>query len=140
TALTEGFKLAFIVAVILLGTALALSIFLLQVANPNTAPKHLDETHLDDSDNGDLRGTRDADFVALGLGCTNMMAMLWTVAMGRRAVGVEVRGGPYLGVMQWTLREDIYHHLAMIDRMMIKRYGKKGVPRLGNGKVFRLAR
>jgi hypothetical protein len=35
------------------------------------------------------------DFLALGLGGTNMMAMLWTVAMGRRAVGVEMRGDPF---------------------------------------------
>jgi hypothetical protein len=38
------------------------------------------------------------DFLALGLGGTNMMSMLWTVAMGRQAVGVEMRGDPFLGV------------------------------------------
>src|SRR5438046_8417251 len=37
----------------------------------------------------------DADFLALGLGGTGMMGMLWTVAMGYRAVGVEMRGGPF---------------------------------------------
>ena len=47
------------------------------------------------------------DFVALGLGGTNMMAMLWTVATGRRAVGVEMRGDPFLGV-HWSLREDFF--------------------------------
>jgi len=35
------------------------------------------------------------DFLALGLGGTNMMSMLWTVAMGRQAVGVEMRGDPF---------------------------------------------
>ena len=37
----------------------------------------------------------DPDFLALGLGGTNMMSMLWTVAMGRQAVGVEMRGDPF---------------------------------------------
>lgn len=40
----------------------------------------------------------DPDFLALGLGGTSMMAMIWTVAMGYRAVGVEMRGDPFLGV------------------------------------------
>ena len=48
-----------------------------------------DFEHHDD----DLRGAADADLLALGLGGTNMMAMLWAVAMGRRAVGV-VTGSP----------------------------------------------
>src|SRR3954452_21119676 len=52
-----------------------------------------------------LEGVKDADFVAIGLGSTNMMAMIWSVAMGRRAVGVELRGDPALGV-HWNIRED----------------------------------
>ena len=54
------------------------------------------------------------DFLALGLGGTNMMSMLWTVVMGRRAVGVEMRGDPFLGV-HWNIREDFYHQLGLIE-------------------------
>ncbi len=78
------------------------------------------------------------DFLALGLGGTNMMSMLWTVAMGRRAVGVEMRGDPFLGV-HWNIREDLYHQLGLIDQMMLERYGKERIPRRGNGRLFRLA-
>jgi hypothetical protein len=79
-----------------------------------------------------------ADFVALGLGGTNMMAMLWTIAMGRRAVGVEMRGDPFLGV-HWNIREDFFHQLGLIDELMVERYGEDGIPRRANGKAFRLA-
>ena len=78
------------------------------------------------------------DFIALGLGGTNMMAMLWTVAMGRTAVGVEMRGDPFLGV-HWNIREDLFHQLGLIDRLMLERYGEEGVPRRANGKLFSLA-
>ena len=78
------------------------------------------------------------DFLALGLGGTNMMSMLWTVAMGRQAVGVEMRGDPFLGV-HWNIREDFYHQLGLIDKMMLERYGEAGVPRRGDGRIFRLA-
>ena len=78
------------------------------------------------------------DFLALGLGGTNMMAMLWTVAMGRTAVGVEMRGDPFLGV-HWNIREDFYHQLGLIDQMMRERYGEARLPRRGDGRVFRLA-
>lgn len=81
---------------------------------------------------------RDPDFLALGLGGANMMAMLWTVAMGRRAVGVEMRGDPFLGV-HWNIREDLYHQLGLIDQMMLARYGEERVPRRRNGQIFRLA-
>ena len=80
----------------------------------------------------------DADFLALGMGGTNMMSMLWTVAMGRQAVGVEMRGDPFLGV-HWNIREDFYHQLGLIDQMMLERYGEAGVPRRGDGRIFRLA-
>lgn len=82
--------------------------------------------------------TSDPDFVALGLGGTNMMAMLWTVAMGRQAVGVEMRGDPFLGV-HWNIREDFYHQLGLIDQMMLERYGEARLPRRGDGRLFRLA-
>ena len=91
-----------------------------------------------DSAEDHLRDVRDPDFVALGLGGTNMMAMLWTVAMGRRAVGVEMRGDPFTGV-HWNIREDLYHQLGLIDHMMMQRYGEAGVPHRADGTIFRLA-
>jgi hypothetical protein len=78
------------------------------------------------------------DFLALGLGGTNMMSMLWTVAMGRQAVGIEMRGDPFLGV-HWNIREDFYHQLGLIDQMMLERYGEERIPRRGDGRLFRLA-
>src|SRR5436309_2809428 len=78
------------------------------------------------------------DFLALGLGGTNMMSMLWTVAMGRQAVGVEMRGDPFLGV-HWNIREDFYHQLGLIDQMMLERYGEVKLPRRGDGRIFSLA-
>lgn len=83
-------------------------------------------------------GIANPDFLALGLGGTNMMAMLWSVAMGRRCVGVEMRGDPGLGV-HWNIREDFYHHLGLIDHLIAERYGEEGVPRRGDGRPFRLA-
>lgn len=84
-----------------------------------------------------LTGAVDADFVALGLGGTNMMAMVWTVAMGRRAVGVELRGDPALGV-HWNIRADLYHHFGLIDELMLERYGEEGIPRRGDGRLYKL--
>ena len=78
------------------------------------------------------------DFLAIGLGGTNMMSMLWSIAMGRRAVGVEMRGDPFLGV-HWNIREDFYHQLGLIDQMMLTRYGEARLPRRGDGRIFRLA-
>lgn len=78
------------------------------------------------------------DFVALGLGGTSMMALLWTVAMGHRGAGVEMRGDPFLGV-HWNIREDFYHQLGLIDQMMLDRYGEERIPRRGDGRIFRLA-
>ncbi|MEA2839991.1 MAG: hypothetical protein QOF41_1321 [Methylobacteriaceae bacterium] len=97
-----------------------------------SAPRH------DFEEDEDLRGLADADFLAIGLGGTNMMAMLWSVAMGRRAVGIEMRGDPFLGV-HWNIRADLYHQLGLIDRMMLERYGEAGVPKRANGMIFRLA-
>ncbi|WP_216215545.1 hypothetical protein [Amycolatopsis aidingensis] len=81
---------------------------------------------------------KDPDFVALGLGGTNMMALLWSIAMGKRCVGVELRGDPSLGV-HWNLREDFFHHLSLIDRLMVQRHGEEGVPRRRDGEPFRLS-
>jgi hypothetical protein len=80
----------------------------------------------------------DPDFLALGLGGTSMMAMIWTVAMGYRAVGVEMRGDPFLGV-RWNIRKDLYHQFGAIDQMMFDRYGEDGVPRCQDGRNFSLA-
>ena len=80
----------------------------------------------------------DADMVALGLGGTSMMSMLWTIAMGRRAVGVELRGSPTFSVMHWNIREDLFHHLAYIDQLMLERYGIERIPRRGDGEPFLL--
>jgi FHA domain len=80
----------------------------------------------------------DSDLLALGLGGTSMMAMLWTIASGRRAVGVEMRGDPFLGV-RWNIREDLYHQLGLIDQLMLERFGEGRIPHRANGKVFRLA-
>ena len=78
------------------------------------------------------------DFLALGLGGTNMMAMLWSIAMGKKAIGVDMRGDPFLR-MHWNVRVDFYHQLGLIDQMMMERYGQAGVPRRDNGKIFSLA-
>jgi hypothetical protein len=86
----------------------------------------------------DLAGVSNPDFLAIGLGGTSMMSMLWTVALGRRAVGVEMRGDPFLGV-HWNLRVDLFHQLGLIDQLMFDRYGEDGVPRRGDGRLFRLA-
>ncbi|EUC50819.1 hypothetical protein COCMIDRAFT_32016 [Bipolaris oryzae ATCC 44560] len=90
------------------------------------------------SRSADLIGAKDADFVAIGLGGTNMLAMLWTIAMGRRAVGVELRGDPFLGV-HWNIREDMYHQLGLIDKMMLDRYGLENMPKRLDGSPFTLA-
>jgi EmrB/QacA subfamily drug resistance transporter len=137
-ALTGGYRLAFLVGAGLVLLALVISVTLLQPAVPKTAPKSLDGTRIEDRAE-DLTGVADPDFLALGLGATNMMAMLWSVALGRRAVGVEMRGDPSYGVMHWHLREDLYHDLVQIDRLMLERYGEDGVPHRGDGSLFRLA-
>src|SRR5215207_4186307 len=91
-----------------------------------------------DSGSDQFAAVRDPDFLALGLGGTNMLAMLWSVALGKRCVGVEMRGDPSLGV-HWNVREDLFHHLGAIDHLMLERYGEQGVPRRGHGVPFKLA-
>ncbi|PSN71509.1 hypothetical protein BS50DRAFT_284066 [Corynespora cassiicola Philippines] len=85
-----------------------------------------------------MDGVKDPDFLAIGLGGTNMLAMLWAVAMGKRTVGVEIRGDPFLGV-HWNIREDMYHQLGLIDQMMMDRYGKNNLPKKIDGSLFSLA-
>ncbi|MEC3978124.1 hypothetical protein [Amycolatopsis sp. H20-H5] len=108
-------------------------------ADFDAVPGSLDECGPDAGVHADdLTGVADPDFLALGLGGTNMMAMLWTVAMGRRAVGVDVRSCPSLGV-HWNIREEFYHHLGLIDQLIQERYGDEGVPRRGDGRPFLLS-
>ncbi len=83
-------------------------------------------------------GALDPDFLAVGLGGTGMMSMLWSVAMGKTAVGVELRGDPFLGV-HWNLRVDLYHQLGLIDEMMLDRWGEDRLPRMGDGRPFLLS-
>lgn len=102
-----------------------------------TLTEHLDSAAEDAVRLDDLTGAVDADFVALGLGATNMMAMLWSVAMGRRTVGVELRGDPSLGV-HWNIREDLWHHFGLIDQLMAERYPEHRLPRRSDGRLFKL--
>jgi EmrB/QacA subfamily drug resistance transporter len=140
-ALTTGYRTGFLVGGGITAVGLVLAVTILQRETPRTAPSSLDSTTAEAATRGrrrDTRGVADADFVALGMGGTNMLAMLWAIAMGKRAVGVELRGGPYFAVMQWSLSEDIYHQLALIDRMILERYGEHRVPRRGDGSPFLL--
>jgi EmrB/QacA subfamily drug resistance transporter len=138
-ALTSGYRTAFLVGMGIVGVGVLLGVTILQRETPRTAPSSLDSTTaVSAGRRSEPTGATDADFVALGLGGTSMMSMLWAIAMGRRAVGIELRGGPYFAVMQWQMSEDLYHHLALIDRMMLERYGEERLPRRGDGSVFSL--
>jgi hypothetical protein len=68
-----------------------------------------------------------------------MMAMLWSVAMGKTTIGVDMRGDPFLGV-HWNIREDFYHQLGLIDKMMWDRFGGERMPKRANGELFWLAK
>jgi MFS family permease len=127
--------IALVGGLVLLATAVLAAVFVQPLDRP--APTELDPgDRLAPPKPVDLRGAVDADMVALGLGGTNMLGMLWTIAMGRRAVGVELRGSPTPSTMHWSLHEDLWHHLAEIDRMMIERYGMDRIPRRGDGEPF----
>jgi EmrB/QacA subfamily drug resistance transporter len=139
-ALTDGFQMAFLVGFGTMVAAMLLAAFAVQSEVPKTAPDSLDATSsTPPSRRVDPTGAADPDFLAVGLGGANMMAMLWSIAMGRRSVGVELRGDPYLTLTQWKVSSDIYHHLAVIDRLMMERYGEEGVPRRFDGKPFILS-
>ncbi|GAA3275696.1 hypothetical protein GCM10020218_022830 [Dactylosporangium vinaceum] len=138
-ALTAGYHLAFLVGAGFAAAGILLTLLVVKPAVPRTVPNVLDATRSRQESEHEYAGTTDPDFLTLGMSGTGMMSMLWSVAMGRRAVGVELRGSPYVSVMRWTMCEDIYHHLALIDRMMLERYGEDGVPRRGDGVLFKLA-
>ncbi len=138
-ALTSGFHLAFWVAAGLAGAAILFSVALLKSALPETAPDDLDDAKVDQSGDEDPSGVLNPEYLALGLGGTNMMGMLWSIALGRRAVGVEMRGDPAHGLQEWSLREELYHHLAVIDEMMIERYGVDRIPRRADGNLLLLS-
>ncbi|GLW05861.1 hypothetical protein Misp01_09910 [Microtetraspora sp. NBRC 13810] len=138
-ALTEGYQAGFLVGFGILVLAVAAAIFLVQPETPKVAPQDLDEaTTREGRREYDTTGTADADMVVLGLGGTGMMSMLWAVAQGRRAVGVDLRGAPFYFAMQWPLYDDLYHHLATIDRMMEERYGIEAIPTRTDGSRIRL--
>ncbi|WP_197523188.1 MFS transporter [Actinokineospora pegani] len=138
-ALTSGFSLGFLVAAGVVALALGLATVVIEPAVPKTAPAELDPTRRGIVEHReDLTGAVDPDFLAIGLGGANMMSMLWSIAHGKRSVGVELRGDPAAAVMHWTVQEDLYHHLAEIDRMILERYGADRVPRLDGGRPFLL--
>ncbi|GAA2987223.1 MFS transporter [Actinokineospora diospyrosa] len=139
-ALTSGYSLAFLVGAGITLAALVVAAVLVKPAVPKTAPTELDPTRRSTpiEEKVTLAGAKDADFLALGLSGANMTAMLWSIAMGKRAVGVDLRGDPYVAVMHWNIREDMYHHLSEIDRLMMERFGEDRVPRRGDGSLFLL--
>ncbi|MFY1693543.1 hypothetical protein [Plantactinospora sp. WMMB782] len=51
---------------------------------------------------------------------------------------MEMRGAPAIGV-HWNIREDFYHQLGTIDRMIGDRYGEERVPRRADGSLIKLA-
>lgn len=132
---TSALLLAAVVAA--LAALVVLVVVLKTVERAAPLPPDAQQRPMDADDR--LVGAKDPDFLALGLGGTGMMAMLWSIARGRRAVGVELRGDPYLQFMQWRLSEDLYHHLAEIDRLILERYGEDRIPRRGTGALFRLS-
>jgi MFS family permease len=136
-----GFHLAFLVAAGMVAFGTLLGAFAVKPAKEKTAPSRLDPHahHVKRMVQKPLHGAVDPDFLAIGMGATNMMAMLWSVAMGKRSVGVELRASPTYASMRWNIREDLYHHLAAIDRMMLERYGEARIPRTGDGKLFVLS-
>lgn len=138
-ALTDGFRLAFAMAAALVSVGIVLALLFLKTARPVVAPTGLDSSDFADNVHPNLDGVAGADLVALGLGGTNMMAMLWTVALGRRAVGVEMRGGPFMAFVQWGIRDQVWHDLVAIDRLMHERYSPELLPTRVDGRPFRLA-
>jgi EmrB/QacA subfamily drug resistance transporter len=138
-ALTDGYRIAFLAATCAAAVALVLAVFAVKPAVPRTAPVGLDpDTARSVVRRRDPTGSYEADFLALGLGPTNMMAMLWSIAMGKRAVGVELRGDPHQALMHWYLNKEFHHDLAKIDQLMWERYGPDRVPRRPNGELFLL--
>ncbi|MEU4565068.1 MFS transporter [Micromonospora sp. NPDC023956] len=139
-ALTGGYRTAFAVGLAMTVAALLLALVLLRSETAVTAPaaRHDAETRRPVVADRNPTGAEDADFLAIGLGGTNMMAMLWSIAAGRRAVGVELRGDPFVNLMHWQISRDLYHHLVLLDRLMVQRYGEERIPRRGDGRLLRL--
>ncbi|GAA2707360.1 hypothetical protein ACFY2R_20050 [Micromonospora olivasterospora] len=83
------------------------------------------------------------DLVVLGGGGAGAMAMLWTLAAGRRAVGVpgaDPPSDPLLGPgATWCLPAGVHRHLELLDRLLLRRYGPDGVPARADGSRWRLA-
>ncbi|WP_170220956.1 MFS transporter [Amycolatopsis cihanbeyliensis] len=139
SALTDGYRTAFLAAAGAAALALTLAVIAVKPAVPRTGPADIDPNAGQAAvRRRDPTGADNPDFLALGLGGTNMMAMLWSIAMGRRAVGVELRGDPHQALMHWNVNENLRHSLATIDRLMVERYGRDRVPRRPNGELFLL--
>ena len=140
TALADGYHLAFLIGAGFVVVALVLSVTVLKPAVSDTAPDELDAAVADEETfEHDLAGVLDPDFLAIGLGATNSMAMLWSLATGKRCVGVELRGDPYVFAMHWNIRERLYDHFCVMDQMMLERYGADRLPRVAGGGRLLLA-
>lgn len=71
---------------------------------------------------------RDPDQIVVGMGVAGMISMLFAVAHGKRVVGVDIRGAPFLGV-HWNCREDVWHQLKRIDDLMSARFPPELIPK-----------
>ncbi|MCO5969055.1 hypothetical protein [Actinoallomurus soli] len=83
------------------------------------------------------------DLAVLGGGGAGAMAILWTLAAGRSAVwvpGAGPPGDPLLGPgAMWCLPVGVHRHLALLDRLLLRRYGPGGLPTRADGSPWRLA-
>ncbi len=77
------------------------------------------------------------DFVAIGLSAAGLMAMLWSVASGRRVAGVGTSADAAQGM--WSIPAAVVHQLGLVDELMLERYGPDRLPRRGDGSRLRLA-
>ncbi|WP_271189077.1 hypothetical protein [Dactylosporangium matsuzakiense] len=81
------------------------------------------------------------DLLVLGAGGAGAMAMLWTLAAGRRAAGgpgAAPPGDPVLGPgAMWCLPLGAHRQLALLDRLLRRRYGPGGVPVRADGSPWR---
>ncbi|SCL26241.1 drug resistance transporter, EmrB/QacA subfamily [Micromonospora pallida] len=133
-ALTGGYRAAFLVGLgMTVASLLALLLLRSETAVAGPAARRSADVRKPVAAHRDPTGAEDADFLALGLGGTNMLAMLWSIAMGRRAVGLDLRGDPFINLMHWKGNRDLYHHLALLDRLLVERYGEDRLPQRGDG-------
>ena len=86
---------------------------------------------------GDSDDVGEPDVVAIGLGAAGLMAMLWSVASGRRVSGVGTGADAAEGM--WSIPAAVLHQLELVDELMLERYGPDRLPRRGDGSRLRLA-